>query len=123
MNNRAILLLVVFSLLLLIKYFRSDSFQKLLFRQIDRKRASAEENWKKMRAERQRWEEQNPYAPHWHTERQELLKRELGTYMLFVDRGPRFSQTILDHRARDLETLAAEIVDEDGIFQNQDDEE
>lgn len=123
MNDRATLLLVVLSLFLLIKYVQSASFQELLFRYIDRRWTTAEKNWKKVRAERQEWEEQNPYAPHWHSERQELLKRELGTFMLFVDRGPRFSQTILEHRARDLETLAAEIVDEDGIFQNQEDEE
>lgn len=123
MYTKAILLAIFFSCCLLVKYLGSGAFRKLYFLYITRRCSSVEEKWKEARSRREEWETQNPYAPAWHRERQELLRIELGAFMLFVDKGPRFSDKILQYRARDLETLAAEIIDEGGIFQNRTDEE
>jgi len=42
--------------------------------------------------------------------------------MLFVERGPQFSRALLECREKDIETLAAQIIDDNEIFQNQDEE-
>lgn len=124
MYTEAIPLAIFIVCCLLVKYlFWSDALRKLYFFYISKRCSSVEEKWKEARARREEWETQNPYAPSWHRERQELLRVELGAFMIFVDKGPRFSDAILQHRARDLETLAAEIVDEDDVFQNQPDKE
>lgn len=123
MYTKAILLAIFFSCCLLAKYLWSETFRKFYFRYIYWRCSAAEENWKKARARREYWETQNPYAPSWHKERQELLRIELGAYMLFVDKGPRFSDEILQYRARDLKNRAEQIVDEDDIFQNRPDKE
>ena len=122
MTTKVIALVVVLSLCLLIKYLRSELFLKLCFRYADWRRIPAEENWKRVRQERIEWETRHWYAPKWHPERQELLRRELGTFMLFVERGPQFSRALLECREKDIETLAAQIIDDNEIFQNQDEE-
>lgn len=123
MQTKAIMLIEFLLFCLLAKLLWPESLERLYFHYIDRKRSSAKMNWKKVRWERQRWDNDHPYAPKWHHERQELLRRELGLYMLFVDKGPKFSQAILDCRAKDLEKLAAQIYSEEDIFKNQEDPE
>ncbi|KKU67948.1 MAG: hypothetical protein UX89_C0010G0027 [Parcubacteria group bacterium GW2011_GWA2_47_16] len=127
MYIEAILTVSVLSLFLLAKYLHSDSFLRLRFRyakwRVGLRGKTAEENWNKVRIERLAWEKQNPYAPHWHAEHQELLRRELGLYMLYVDTYPRFSKALLDCRAKDLAILASKITDEDDIYQNREDPE
>lgn len=123
MDTKALLLTIFLLCCLLVKYLYSTAFRKLYFRYTGWRWSAVEENWKKARARREYWETQNPYAPAWHEERQELLRTELGAFMLFVDKGPRFSNETLQYRARDLETLAAQIVDGDDIFQNHTDNE
>ena len=127
MYTKAILTVAVLSLLLLIKYFLSDSFRSFRFRlarRIEKLSGKvAEENWKKIRDEREKWDKDHPYAPKWHHERQELLRRELGLFMLFVDTCPRFSQALLNCRGKDLDDLAAQIYNEGDIFQNREEPE
>ena len=123
MDTKTVLLLILLVCCILVKYPWPETFRRFYFRYIDWRCSAVEENWKKARARREEWEAQNPYAPAWHEERQELLRIELGAYMLFVDRGPRFQDEILRYRARDLQTLAEQIVDGDDIFQSHTDEE
>ena len=121
---KAILTITVLSLFPILKYFLSDSFRLFRFRLAKRVAGLtgrvAEENWKKVRDERKKWDDDHPFAPRWHHERQELLRRELGLFMLFVDKGPQFSQALIECRGKDIKTLAAQICDEGEIFQNQD---
>lgn len=39
--------------------------------------------------------------------------------MLFVDKGPKFSQALIECRGKDIKTLAAQIYNEGELFQSQ----